>query len=350
MRTTTTTTTTTRSMTTTTTTTMTTTRRRRRRRRAEGNEDEDRGRQITSYAGELLRARAAAGKLDPRTADRLLPVLETPEKFEHRRRAVVEILGALRHRAAVPALIKILEETTIKSSLDSIGKEDFVAATAAALGAIGDPAAIPALASVVAAPGTHNDKPRPVAADALAACLAAIRHRSRAPLVDDAVLARAARRRSASATTASSTPRSHFAYGRIARQLPPERRAEARRRLLEADSARDDAIADARAPGRARAREPDRRRRCAAARPRAAAARGADVARLRPRLHRAQPTRRAARRRGRARARRSRRPRVADAVRRGRRPRSLHMRCSTSWASRCRRAPVFDRATARALR
>ena len=36
---------------------------------------------------------------------------------------------------------------------------------------------------------------------------------------------------------------SHFAYGRLARQLPPERRAEARRKLLETDSARDDATA-----------------------------------------------------------------------------------------------------------
>lgn len=210
---------------------------------AEGNEDEDRGRQIAIYAGDVLRARAAAGKLDPRAADRLLPVLEQPEKFEHRRRAVVEILGALRHRAAVPALIRILDETTIKSSLDSIGKEGFVSATAAALGAIGDPAAIPALARVVAAAGSHNDKPRPIAADALAACLAAIpdtatERRS----LDDAVLGElltTIRERNDGELNAES----HFAYGRIARQLPPERRAEARRRLLDADSARDDATA-----------------------------------------------------------------------------------------------------------
>ena len=210
---------------------------------AEGNEDEDRGRQIAIYAGDVLRARAAAGRLDPRAADRLLPVLEQPEKFEHRRRAVVEILGALRYRAAVPALIRILDETTIKSSLDSIGKEGFVSATAAALGAIGDPAAIPALARVVAAAGSHNDKPRPVAADALAACLAAIpdtatERRS----LDDAVLGElltTIRERNDGELNAES----HFAYGRIARQLPPERRAEARRRLLDADSARDDATA-----------------------------------------------------------------------------------------------------------
>ena len=206
---------------------------------AEGSEDEDRGRQIAIYAGELLRARAAAGRLDPRAAERLLPVLEQPEKFEHRRRAVVEILGALRHRPAVPALIKILDETMIKSSLDSIGKEQLLAATAAALGAIGDPAAIPALARVVGAPGSHNDKPRPIAADALAACLAA----SPEPrALDEAVLGElltTIRERNDGELNAES----HFAYGRVARQLPPDRRAEARKRLLATDSARDDATA-----------------------------------------------------------------------------------------------------------
>jgi hypothetical protein len=206
---------------------------------AEGNEDEDRGRQITCYAGELLAARASAGTLDPRAAELLLPVLSTSEKFEHRRRAVVQILGALRYKPAVPALIKILEETTIKSSLDSIGKEDFVADTAAALGAIGDPAAIAVLARVVAAPGTHNDEPRPVAADALASCLAAApepRH------VDDAVFAElltTIRERNDGELNAET----QLAYGRIVHQLPPDRRAEARRRLAESDTARDDAIA-----------------------------------------------------------------------------------------------------------
>jgi hypothetical protein len=206
---------------------------------AEGNEDEERGRQIASYAGDVLRERAAAGLLDPRAAERLLPVLDQPERFEHRRRAVVEILGALRYRPAVPGLIRILEETSIRSSLDSIGKEGFVAATAAALGAIGDPAAIPVLSRVVAAPGPHNDKARPVAAEALATCLAA------APsprTVDEAVLGElltTIRERNDGELNAES----HFAYGRIARQLPPERRADVRRKLLETDSARDDATA-----------------------------------------------------------------------------------------------------------
>jgi hypothetical protein len=205
----------------------------------EPEDDDDAGRQITSYAGELLRARAASGKLNARAAEHLLPVLDQPGRYEHRRQAVVDILGALEYRAAVPAMIRILETTTIKNSLDSIGKEDFIAATAAALGAIADPSAIPSLARVVAAPGTHNDKPRPVAADALASCLQTTpepRH------VDDSVLDQLL-------TTISErndgelNAETHFAYGRLVRQLPPERRAEARRKLVEADTARDDAIA-----------------------------------------------------------------------------------------------------------
>ena len=140
---------------------------------SEGNLDEDRGRQIARHAGELLRERALEGKLDPRVAERLLPVLEQPTKYEQRRRAVVEILGALRHRAAVPAMLRILEQTTIESSVDAIGKEDFVASTATALGAIADPVAIPALAKLATAPGAHNAKPRAAALAALAACKAA---------------------------------------------------------------------------------------------------------------------------------------------------------------------------------
>ncbi|HTL33733.1 MAG TPA: hypothetical protein VL326_11445 [Kofleriaceae bacterium] len=42
---------------------------------AEGNEDEDRGRQITTYARELLTSRAEQGLLDPRAADKLIPLL-----------------------------------------------------------------------------------------------------------------------------------------------------------------------------------------------------------------------------------------------------------------------------------
>jgi hypothetical protein len=196
-------------------------------------------RQITGYAGDLLRERAAAGTLHPRAAERLLPVLEVPERYEQRRQAVVEVFAALRYRPAVPALIRILETTTIRSSLDSISKSELVAATAAALGAIGDASAIAALAKVVAAPGTHNDAARATAADALASCL------QKAPeprQVADAVLGELLTM-ICERNDGELNAESHFAYGRLVRLLPPERRAEARRKLADADTARDDAIA-----------------------------------------------------------------------------------------------------------
>jgi hypothetical protein len=197
------------------------------------------GRQITGYAGDLLRERAAAGCLHPRAAERLLPVLESPERYEQRRQAVVDVLAALQYRPAVPALIRILEVTSIRSSLDSISKSALVASTATALGAIGDTAAIPALARVVAAPGTHNDAARATAADALASCL----QKTPEPRqVDDAVLGELLTM-ICERNDGELNAESHFAYGRLVRLLPPDRRADARRKLADADTARDDAIA-----------------------------------------------------------------------------------------------------------
>ena len=201
-------------------------------------EDAAADRHLATFAGELLRARAAAGKLDPRAADKLLPVLGT-EGGEHRRRAVVELLGAVRHRAAVPALLRILDGTRIDDAHDSVSKEGLVASTALALGAIEDPSAIAALARVVAAPGSHNDRPRAAAATALAACLARVPEPRD---VDDAVLAgllATIRDRNDGELNAEA----HFAYGRLARVLRPERREEARRWLADVDSARDDTAA-----------------------------------------------------------------------------------------------------------
>ncbi len=204
-----------------------------------GDAGDDRGRHITTYAGEILAARAAAGTLDPRALDKLRPLLDVPARDEHRRSAVVEILGALQDHASVPQLVRILEDNPITSSFDSLGKEQFLAKTAAALGRIGDPAAIPALAKLVAAPGSCNDEPRPVAADALASCLAA------APEprdVDDAVLA-AMLTAIEDCDDGALNAELHFAYGKIARQLTPERRALARQRLEDTASARDDGMA-----------------------------------------------------------------------------------------------------------
>lgn len=200
---------------------------------------EDQGQQLAAYGAELLRERAVAGKLDPRAAERLIPVLATPARDEQRRHAIVEILAALRYRAAVPALIEILETTPIRSALDAAGKGPLIAATASALGAIGDPAAVPVLSRVVAAPGAHNDGPRAAAAEALATCLAALpepRH------VDDAVLAELLTT-ICERNDGELNAEAHFAYGHVVRLLTPERRADARRKLADADTARDDAIA-----------------------------------------------------------------------------------------------------------
>jgi HEAT repeat protein len=103
----------------------------------------------------------------------LRPALATAAKYEHRRTAIVSILGALRDRESVPAMIRILETTPIASALDAIGKEDLVTATVRALGMIGDPRAIPALSRQITVAGPHNDEPRLPAALALSACLAA---------------------------------------------------------------------------------------------------------------------------------------------------------------------------------
>ncbi len=180
----------------------------------EGADDEDRGRHIARQAAALLAARALAGKLDSRVGDVLLARLRKSAPP----RAVVEIIGAVRHRAAVPALIEILEQ-----SID----DALVAATARALGAIGDARAVAVLSDVAAAPGTFVAKP--AAAAALAACIASARETR---VLDDAdltdVLAAIVE-----AGEGQLDPMTWLACGRIARQLPPHRRVETRRRLTE---------------------------------------------------------------------------------------------------------------------
>ena len=203
---------------------------------ADADDEAERYLHLAPYASELLAARAGLGELDPRAAATLRPILAVPAKYEHRRRAVVELLGALRDRASVPAMIRILEDNPIKGALDSIGKEDFLAATARALGAIGDPAAIAALSRVVAAKGPFNDKPRTYAANALAGCLA-VHPEPRD--VDDAVLVGlldTIRERDDGPLNAHA----HLAYGRLARTLAPARRAVAARMLAETPSHRED--------------------------------------------------------------------------------------------------------------
>jgi HEAT repeat protein len=134
---------------------------------------EARTRALTAHVGNLLTTRAYLGKLDRRAAAALRPVLATGAKYEHRRTAVVSILGAMRDRESVPAMIRILASTPIASALDAIGKQELVTATVRALGMIGDPRAIPALSQQIVVPGPHNDAPRVPAALALSSCMAA---------------------------------------------------------------------------------------------------------------------------------------------------------------------------------
>ena len=177
---------------------------------SEGADDEDRGRHIARQAAALLEARALAGKLDARAGDALLGRLKKPNPP----RALVEIVGAVRQRNAVPALLEILEQ-----SID----DQLVAATARALGAIGDPRAISALGDIAAAAGAFVAKP--AAAAALAACLATGKG-----ALDDADLAELLAA-IIDAGDGRLDPTTYVACGRIARLLPPHRRAEARRRL-----------------------------------------------------------------------------------------------------------------------
>jgi hypothetical protein len=152
------------------------------------------------------------------------------------RGAAIDVLAALGDRAAVPGLIQLIEHTPIRSPLDAIGKEDLLCRAAAALGAIGDPAAVAALSALAAAADPVHDQPRAVAAQALATCLAA----APAPRdVDDAVIAallETIRERNNGELNASC----HLAYGRLAQVVAPDRRATLRERLRATPSCRDD--------------------------------------------------------------------------------------------------------------
>jgi len=177
---------------------------------SEGSDDEDRGRHIARRAGELLKIRAHAGKLDQRATEALIARLRKPNPP----RAVVDILAAVHPLGALPALLDILER-----SID----DELVAATARAIGAIGDARAVPALIDVASARGAFVAKP--AAAAALVACLAK-------RTLDDSELADALAA-IIDAGEGTLDPTTMFACGRIARLLPPHRRTEARRRLAE---------------------------------------------------------------------------------------------------------------------
>lgn len=186
----------------------------------------DRGRAIASLAADVLREQAKLGRLDPRGIDKLVPLLTVASRFEARRHAVVEILGAARARTAVDALIDIARTT----KPDSIAKSDLLTATVAALGNIGDSAAVPVLTDIVTANTAQYDACRAAAVDALLAC-------TRTPNVPVEALLTAVRERG----DADTLPAMLFAIGRLGRQTP-EVQARTKQALIDVDLSGEDPI------------------------------------------------------------------------------------------------------------
>lgn len=188
--------------------------------------------------GELLQVRAAAGLADRRVAAALRPLLAVEEEYNHRRQVAVRVLGALCDRESIPALIDMIINTPILDMLDSVGKEDLLIEGARALGAMPDPAAIPALTSLVTPKQRYYDKVRSVAASALAACRAASAEPAE---IDDDVLDQLLHT-IASDIDADDIVDAHVAYGQIARGLDPQRRVLALAKLTATPSNRDDLL------------------------------------------------------------------------------------------------------------
>jgi hypothetical protein len=179
---------------------------------------DDRGRAITAYAADILRERARLGRLDPRAVEPLRRLLGVSSRFEVRRRAAIDILGAARARAAVASLVAIARKTTP----DSAGKSELLTAAVTALGQIGDAAALQVLADIVAADAPAYDAARVAAAGAFVACRPREQADDPAPNLD-ALLA-AIRDRG----NAESRPAMLFAAGRLARVT----NADATKRVL----------------------------------------------------------------------------------------------------------------------
>jgi hypothetical protein len=130
--------------------------------------DDDRGRAVTLFAADILRERARLGRLDPRAIDHLRPLVGVASRFEIRRRAAIAILGSARASTAVAPLIDLARQTRP----DSASKSELLTAAVTALGEIGDAAAAPVLADIVAADIPAYDAARVAAAEALVACRA----------------------------------------------------------------------------------------------------------------------------------------------------------------------------------
>lgn len=179
--------------------------------------DDDRGRAITMYAADILRARASRGGLDPRAAERLVPLLAL--RSEHQRRDAISILGAARAQTAVPALVDVLRK-----------QPNLAAAAATALGQIREPAAVNALSDALLL-RDQTTAVRTAAADALVACLSTDPF-EQAPAVVDALLEDAA----------DDAPTVLFAIGQLARGLPSIEQARVHERLAALELGGDEPI------------------------------------------------------------------------------------------------------------
>jgi hypothetical protein len=178
---------------------------------------DDRGRAITSYAADILRERARLGRLDPRAVEPLRSLLSGSSRFEVRRRAAIDILGAARAPSAVASLIAIARAT----KPDTVAKSDLLTAAVTALGHIGDRAAAPVLVDIVTAEAPDYDVARTAAADALISC-------GVSKPVHLEPLLRAIRDRG----NAESRPAMLFAAGRLAQLATGSASADVAKRML----------------------------------------------------------------------------------------------------------------------
>lgn len=197
-----------------------------------------RGGTLGRVAEDLLVARAKTGRLDARACAALRPLL-TATKHPQRQRVALELLGWAGDRESVPAIIAFIEANGITGLLESVKKGPLLLAAADALGRLGDARAIPVLTALVAAPGRHNDAARPAAAHALATLL----ERTTEPrIVDDKVF---------DAIVGTIEERNDhelqselaFAFGRLARLVPPTQRTPLRTRISVGDAKGVEALA-----------------------------------------------------------------------------------------------------------
>ena len=200
----------------------------------EGDDDSEGAadRYVASFAGELLAARAAAGKLEPRAGARLVAALAVGDRYEHRRTSIAHVLGALQYQPAVPALIDILGTVHGREHADDRQRKTSSSAPRPPSAPSVIPAAILALVHVVTVAGDHNDKPR-LPPPTRSRPASARRHRRTMSMTPCSRRSSASRPRAASRPPrpSSRSPGSRTAYRpRVARRPPSYRGGRARSR------------------------------------------------------------------------------------------------------------------------